>query len=83
MPTSIAMEITGFEDTAKRPLTTALPQKPTTEPKPRFFPPNRTETDRSRPVWNRNNTTIYITIGHTSTTLYKSAWSDNNKKLQQ
>jgi len=40
MPTSIAMEITGCEDTAKRPLTTALPENQTTEPKPWFSPQN-------------------------------------------
>ena len=43
------MEITGFEDTAKHPLTTALPENRK----------NRTETDRSRPVWNRNKLVDY------------------------
>jgi len=51
------MEITGFEDTAKHPLTTALPEIRPPNRNRGFFPQNRTETDRSRPVWNRNNTT--------------------------
>jgi len=40
----------------KRLINTALSEK--LNQKPQVFLQNRTETDRSRPVWNCNNTTV-------------------------
>ena len=51
------MEIAGFEDTAKQSIRWPQHSRKTDHrTETAVFPQNRTETDRSRPVWNRNNT---------------------------
>jgi len=60
MPTSIVMEITGFEDTAKRPLTTALPENRRPNRNRGFFlktEPKPTELGQCETV-----TTLYVTV---------------------